>query len=185
MCTASRTTPALSLITPGGAKLICCMLWPLIHSFPDPCPLRLAWIAYAPGERSRSAFRRPDRASMPPYPSGELAHPKCKPSYMDWFRTACTVPAGSWYTTAGSIGIGRAFYGAVGSPSRTTSIFAKCAMWGRHIAPRPPRAKKGDLGFLTDPYATETHSRLRIPSRFACSPSVFGKTEASTPLVSI
>ena len=145
--------------------------WANIHSFPGSCSLRLAWMVCARGERSRPEIRRPDSASTPRYASGGLASQKCKPSYMKLFRMSCTVPARSWYTTGGSMGFGRAFYGVVGPPSRTISIFEESEMWGRHISLCPPRAQKCDLGFPTDPYATETCYRLRIPSRFACSHS--------------
>ena len=116
--------------------------WANIHSFPGSCSLALAWMVCAREEQSLPETRRPDRASMPRCAPGDLAFPKCKPSYMDWSRTACTAPARSWYTTGGSMGIGRAFYGTVGHPSRTTSIFGKSEMWGRHISLCPPKGPK-------------------------------------------
>ena len=45
----------------------------------------------------------------------------------------------------------------------------KCGGGTFHFA--HPGAQKCDLGSLTDPYATETHPRRRILSRFACRPS--------------
>ena len=134
--------------------------------------MRLACEVCACGERTRLETRRPDRTSMPRCASGDLASPKCKPSYMDWSRTACTAPARSWYATGGSRGIEWAFYGAVGPPSRTSSIFGKSEMWGRHISLCPPKGPKmrSRLPYRSV-YATETCFRLRIPSRFACTHS--------------
>ena len=116
--------------------------WANIHSFPGSCSLALAWMVCAREEQSLPETRRPDRTSMPRYAPGDLASPKCKPSYMDWSRTACTAPARSWYATGGSRGIEWAFYGAVGPPSRTSSIFGKSEMWGRHISLCPPVGPK-------------------------------------------
>ena len=91
--------------------------WANIHSFPGSCSLALAWMVCAREEQSLPEIRRPDSASIPRYASGELAPRICKPSYMDCSRTACTAPARSWYTTGGSMGIGRAFYRCARAPA--------------------------------------------------------------------
>ena len=108
--------------------------WANIHYFLGLCPLRLACIVCARGERSRLETRRPDSASIPRYASGGLASSKCKPSYMKRTRTACTVPPRTWCTTGGSLGIGGAIYGVLCRQWRTNPIFAKREIWGRNIS---------------------------------------------------
>ena len=104
--------------------------------------LRLAWIVCARGECTRFGIRRPDSASTPRYAAGDLASPQCKPSYMKQSRTACTVPARTWCTTGGSLGILGAFYGVLCRQWRTNPIFAKREIWGQNISPPPLKGPK-------------------------------------------
>ena len=111
------------------------MYWANIHSFPGSCSLALAWMVCAREEQSLPEIRRPDSASIPRYAAGDLASSKCRPSYMKRTRTVCTVPARTWCTTGGSLGIGGAFYGVLCRQWRTNPIFAKREIWGRNISP--------------------------------------------------
>ena len=78
-----------------------------------------------------------------------------------------------WHTHSGSE---RGLHSVAPIPRR-----CRATRLGSWPSPNVNQARKGDLGVPTDPYATETHSRLRSPSRFACSPSDDATRHPSIP----
>ena len=128
-------------------------------------------MAYALGERTRPKIRRPDPASMSRYPFGELASPKCKPSYMKRSRTACRVPARTWCTTGALWASWARFTWSYAASDARTRFSQKSKCGDGTFGLRFSRAQKCDFGFLVDPCTTRPPPRRKIDRRSPCNAS--------------